>query len=250
MSIMWTNKVSPFIHGETIEEWDIKMANISLLVWKKLIKPDKAAKLAKLDKHDREVYVGKLMQKDPKIRDGLEQAFTEIVELFLKANKLDRETDVVSIKKDAIFVRNRTIKHPEFDNVKFRVKGNYKGFLCIPGYEFYYVPGKYPDVKGISDSALHKHKDGVLEFINSVFEEAHDQKELELFMKEYSEAYKEKKLPFDAYREFTSQSTFRVVMFGNEIDMDDIDEDLLDNLDISYNYTKIYLEVLKLVIGK
>ena len=251
MSIHWTNKEFPFCHGEEIVEWDIRSANTSLMKNYNLASKKLIEKIEKLPKEKREPFVGNMIRKDREFGEKLEKAFDDIIEWFLKANKLDRELDVISIKKDAVFVRNRSIKTNTTGAVEFRKKGVYDGVLILPKYEIYHrADGKLPDIKGISDSSIHKHKDGMIEFIDGVFSEARDKFELQRFLKEYSAAYKEKLLPFDAYREFTSESLYRVNMHGATVMMDDIDEIALPYLDISYNYLNVYLEVLHLIIGQ
>ena len=80
-----------------------------------------------------------------------------------------------------------------------------------------------------------------------MMQESNNWVELNQFMKEYSLAYKNRQLPFNAYREFTSSSKFRVNLYGNEIMMDEIDEDMIECTDIGYNYTKIFLPALKAI---
>ena len=161
---------------------------------------------------------------------------------------LEYETDIISIKKDAVFIKNKNIKYNEFGNgaVKFIKKNSYTGCLLIPNYEFYYSKDII-DVKGISDEVLSLHEDGTLAFISTMMQESNNWVELNQFMKEYSLAYKNRQLPFNAYREFTSSSKFRVNLYGNEIMMDEIDEDMIECTDIGYNYTKIFLPALKAI---
>jgi hypothetical protein len=201
-----------------------------------------------MDKRDREISVGMLIKKNREFSTTLEKAFTDIIEEFIAVNMLDSEDDIISIKKDALFIKNKNIKCNEFGNgdVKFIKKNSYTGCLLIPNYEFYYSKDVI-DVKGLSDEVLHLHEDGTLAFISTMMQESNNWNELNKFMKEYSSAYKNRQLPFNAYREFTSSSKFRVNLYGNEILMDEIDEDMLECTDIGYNYTKIFLPSLKAI---
>ena len=250
MSIQWTNPTIGFCHGESIVEWDMKAANLSLIRYYHLAKQPTIDRISKMDKTPREIYVGKMCQKSKDFAVALEKAFDDIIELFLTTNELDRDRDVVAIRKDAVFVRNRRIRQSTFgDVVEFRPKGSYSGFLKLPKYEFYYSP-KVVDVKGVSDALLPLHTDGVLQFIRDVFEESSNWTELNRYLKEYSKAYKEKQLPFDAYREFNENSKFLVRMFGNDLYMDLIDESLLASTSIRYNYEHVYLETLKTILNR
>lgn len=248
MSINKTNMNIPFIHHELIEEWDIRSANTSLMHYYKLTDPKIISKFESLEKRDREPAVGRYLKKNKNISIALEKAFTDIIHEFINANMLDIDQDVISIKKDSLFVRNKVIRYNEFGNgdVKFIKKNSYNGCLLIPNYEFYYSKDKI-DVKGISDDVLHLHEDGTLAFISILMQESHSWIGLNEYMRDYAYAYKNRQLPFNAYREFTSSSKFRVNLYGNEVMMDDIDEEFIDDVNIIHNYSKIYLPTLKTI---
>ncbi len=248
MSINRTNTNVPFIHHELIEEWDIRSANTSLMRYYKLANPKLIEKIEKMDKRDREPTVGRISQKNRDFSIALEKAFDDIINEFITMNNLDLESEILSIKKDSVFVRNKMIQCSEFGNgdVRFIKKNSYTGCLLIPNYEFYYSNDKI-DVKGVSDDVLRLHDDGTLAFISMLMQESNNWIELNRFMKEYAIAYKTRQLPFNAYREFTSISKFRVNLFGNEVLMDEIDEELLEDTDIRHNYIKVYLPTLKAI---
>lgn len=251
MSIQWTNKDLNFLHHEYIREYDIKSANTSLMSYYGLMPKSDIDMIANMPREEREVTVGKLMRKSREFTDRLEKAFTDIIEEFISSNSLDREVDIISIKKDAVFVRNRTVRKTQFgDSVLFRPKGDYGGFIQIPGFEFYWKSGKGFDVKGISDELLPLHEEGVLEFMDSIFRESNRTTDLWRFMKEYAGCYKKKELPYAAYRQFDNSSKFLVHMMGQDVQMDMIFESTLEFLDISHNYLHIYLECLKVILEK
>lgn len=251
MSIQWTNKSLRFLHHEYIVEYDIKSANTSLMRYYNLMPLADIEKISAMAKEDREITVGKLMRSSPTFAKGLESAFSMIIEEFLKENHLDKETDVISIKKDAVFVRNRSVKKTTFgDSVVFRAKGEYTGFFQIPSKEFYYQKSGKFDVKGISNELLPLHVNGVLDFMLGVFQEASHSIELQKYLKEYASCYKKLELPFAAYRQFDGNSKFLVHLMGQDVLMDNIDDSLLRYLDVTYNYLNVYLEVLKVIIGK
>lgn len=251
MSINWTNEELRFIHNEDIVEYDIKSANTSLMEYYNLAPLEVITRLRNMKKEDREIAVGKRMRSSSEFAIHLEDSFTKIVNEFLEVNRLDRSEDVVSIKKDAVFVRNRNIKVSQFGPVLYRPKGHYDGFINIPRYEFYHKKDGSIDVKGINDSMLPMHQDGVLTFINGLFNACNDTLFLIEYLKTYAKLYKDRELPFNAYREFTGDSKFKVRMLGSEILMDQITEELLmdGRVDISYNYINVYMPILKIVIG-
>lgn len=259
MSIHKTNTGTKFIYNERIEEWDIKSANTSLMRMYHLIPTSQIARIESLPKERRVETVGLMIRKHPEFGRALEKAFDEIIHLFLEANHLDPEMDIISIKKDAVFVRSKRITVSTFGDqyktfagelkypVNFIRKNVFTGFLYLPRYEIYYHPDQIT-VKGISDDSLHLHENGMLYLFHNLFQLSYDWRALNEFLKEYASAYKRRELPYDAYREFTSDSSFRVMLFGNETMMETIDDEMLEMTDITYNYLNVYLEILKLII--
>ena len=237
-----TNRDYPFIYNNEIIEWDIKSANTSLMSYYNL-QPDKVIqKLASMTKSQREISVGKLMKKDKEFAKKLEESFNKIIQEFMDANQLSWD-DIVSIKKDAVFVKNHKINHNEFGAVHFIPKNQYKHVLLLPKYEIY-ISDSVTDVKGIPDEKLSLHEDGMLDFIRTTMETASEFLKLQSFFKEYVTAYKNKELEFDAYREFNSDSLFRI---GGEFPMlsDSMIEDDIDVLDISYNYMNVVIPTIQ-----
>ena len=237
-----TNRDYPFIYNNEIIEWDIKSANTSLMSYYNL-QPDKVIqKLASMTKSQREISVGKLMKKDKEFAKKLEESFNKIIQEVMDANQLSWD-DIVSIKKDAVFVKNHKINHIEFGAVHFIPKHQYKHVLLLPKYEIY-ISDSVTDVKGIPDEKLSLHEDGMLDFIRTTMETASEFLKLQSFFKEYVTAYKNKELEFDAYREFNSDSLFRI---GGEFPMlsDSMIEDDIDVLDISYNYMNVVIPTIQ-----
>ena len=163
-----TNRDYPFIYNNEIIEWDIKSANTSLMSYYNL-QPDKVIqKLASMKKSQREISVGKLMRKDKEFAKKLEESFNMIIQEFMDTNQLTWD-DIVSVKKDAVFVKNHKITHSDFGAVHFIAKNQYQHVLLLPKYEIYLSQSKI-DVKGIPDEKLPLHEDGMIDFIRSSME--------------------------------------------------------------------------------
>lgn len=237
-----TNRDYPFIYNNEIIEWDIKSANTSLMSYYNL-QPEKVIqKLASMAKSQREIAVGKLMRKDKEFSRNLEESFNKIIQEFMDTNELSWD-DIVSVKKDAVFVKNHKIAHSEFGAVHFIPKNQYKHILLLPKYEIY-ISDSVTDVKGIPNDKLPLHEDGMLDFIRTTMDSASEMNHLQSFFKEYVIAYKRKELEFDAYREFNSDSFFRI---GGEFPMmtDAMIEDDMEFLDISYNYINVIIPTIQ-----
>lgn len=237
-----TNRDYPFIHNNEIIEWDIKSANTSLMSYYNLQPEELIQKLVVMPKSQREITVGKLMRKDKEFAKALEESFNKIVEEFIEANNLTWD-DIVSVKKDAVFVKNHAIQHQTFGTVNFIPKNSYKHVLLLPRYEIYISDNK-TDVKGIPDEKLPLHQSGILDFINTSLDIADNFITLHKYFKEYATAYKKKELDFDHYREFNPDSLYRI---GGEFPMlaEEMIEDDIEWLDISYNYINVVLPTIQ-----
>lgn len=237
-----TNRDYPFIHNNEVIEWDIKSANTSLMSYYQLQPNTVVDKLASMAKSQREIAVGKLMRKDKEFSKALEESFNKIVDEFMEANNLTWD-DIVSVKKDAVFVKNHRISKHDFGAVHFIPKNQYKHVLLLPKYEIY-ISNEDIDVKGIPNEKLYLHKDGMLEFIKTALDTADDFITMQKFFKAYVQAYKRKELEFDAYREFNPDSLFTI---GGEFPMrtDSMIEDDMEFLDISYNYINVIMPTIQ-----
>lgn len=246
MSIYYVDQASPYIFGELIEEWDITKANISLMEYYKLAPASVIDKLRSIPKQLRNETVGKMILKNKEFGKNLEESFSNIVKEFIKSNQLDA-SDIIAIRKDAIFVRNRTIKVARFGPVEFVHKNKYHARILLPRYEFL-CADNHTDVKGIADAVLPKHQDGMLAFIEEFVSESKSYIELQRFLKQYCVDYKSLNLFCDAYRQFDSESKFHVLIGSHLVEMDSISEAYLPKLNIEYNYINVVLEAIKLTI--
>lgn len=242
-----------------IIEWDIRRAGLNLIKQHKLLPEEKIEELENMDKKDADIKIGKMQIRDKDLSRKLEQAFTDIMNLFLDENQIDRDLDIISIKKDACFVINKHITTDEFPPyIKFIPKNEYHAFIYIKPYEFYFKKGDSIDIKNLSsdksvrENILNLHKDGILNFILYVVELAERTRmnlvEISKFLHNFIALYKRKELDFDYYREFSIESKFRYQLMGSEIMADHIDERMLEKINIEYNYKNIILPLVKLLI--
>ncbi len=242
--------IIPSVINSSITEWDMKSANVSVLEYFHLIPQKKIDAIRQLSSEKRKVVVGLLEQKNPELAEKLERGFDEIVKMFIEVNKLDEDIDVLSIKKDAVFVIAKTPTVTEFGPVKFIAKNTYHSFLKIGAFEFYVGYDKV-DVKGLQKLA-ELHENGILYLINDVVNAAEqfagDKAAMSSYLSTLARLYKTKKLDFEFYREFNSQSKFSVIIDGERYLYDNISEEDINDVDISYNYTNIILPLIRLFI--
>lgn len=242
----------PFMVSCNITEYDMSKANISVLLASGLISKEEYDKLYNMPRMERQITIGKMQINNEKIKQGLKNGFAHYRKLFIESNGL-QDSDILSIKKDAIFVINKEPRICEFDNyIRFTPKNRYTSFFKILGLEFYYLLDRLNgienlDVKGISDDKLLLHGDYMVQFLCIVFEALNSRSPEEIIdiIVKFSERYLNRELDLGYYREFNADSGFRVSMKNTQYLMDFALEEEKQYINISYNY-KLIQELYKI----
>lgn len=228
----------------------MKAANISICKEYNLLPPTTISKIEVLHKSKRERSIGLISQKDKVFARALEDKFNEVVKIFIENNNLDMDWDILGVRKDAVFVINREIKFPSIgENIIFRPKGRYLHHIYLNPYDIYINLDKI-DVKGIDDNFLPLHENGILSLlriISNCMGSDNPKRDINELMSDFVLSYKKRLLDYDFYREFNPNSKFRINLFGNEILLDQIDDEFLPQIDITYNYEKIILPLIRLL---
>lgn len=238
----------------TIIEYDMKMAGLSLIQKYKLL--DKKtieyfldmSKISlpddpKAGKHKVDVSIGILQKTNEKLKEGLKTGFMEARDLFLTMNELE-EIDIISIKKDAIFVRHE-VEHEKIDEfINFRKKNTYTGYLLAKKIEIYYNKNTL-DVKNLGEKGIEDHRDYFINFIVKFFRKAESSTKPELlrFLRSFVDKYKRLELDSDYYREFNPKSLIKY-KDGTKTALDYRGK---EEIDISYNFdilTDIVLNII------
>lgn len=257
MSINMINSIRLIEFNASIIEWDMKRAGLNLIKEFELLSPEVIKDLERLPKKDCDIKIGKMQIKDKEFSKKLETAFTDVMNWFLEVNEIDREFDVLSIKKDACFVINKKVSHTKYgSNVTFVAKNNYHAYIYLKPFEIYFGKDEL-EIKGlVGDSKLRRniiqlHENGMIYFLKYVIylleTSNYDKGKINEFLHEFVEMYKKKELDFDYYREFTVESRFRYQFLGSEIMADNIDLSMLEKVNIEYNYKKIILPLINIL---
>lgn len=239
-----------YIISKRIIEYDIKSAGINLCKYYRLLSKDKLAYLDTLNKTDQKIQIGKYMSYDPEFNKNHTKSFRWIRKEFFKANDIN-DSDVVSIKKDAIFIVSKKCKNCKFENVEFVEKNKYTSFHKFGNIELYYDSKTDKlDVKGINNDLLYQHT-AFMNILKRIFRLLEDNKQDEFvkFMKRFVDDYKNKRLSYKYYREFNSGSNFILNNDGSNqnyvFGINYIDNTLDDKIDISYNYINYILPIIQ-----
>lgn len=256
----YVNDGLPFLVNCLITEYDIERGNTSVMKHYHLCHEDIIARLEVLPKQERNVQVG-LMQKENKaFAKSLETAFDMAVSQVIKQNDLDMDIDILCVRRDAIFVVNKTLQNPKVgESINFRKKHEYHAALQIgPRLHFFFEIGKpvrvdhfiqeSKDVDGI----LQKLRPGMFDFLEEFVQICEgsnmNRQRIYEWLANFCNAYKAKELDWEYYREFNREAGFRFRGMEMETLMDYVPEDMADNLDITYNYINIIVPLLQILI--
>ena len=241
----------PYIISRLITEYDISKANANILLYKNMISEEEYRTVLSMDRSHRQIYMG-LKQRDEKISKALKEGFAEFRERFFVSNNLT-EADIVSIKKDAIFVLDKKVNVVDFDNIHFSEKNVYTSYYRIARLEIFYLLDNINeiekiDVKGIDDEKLIRHQEYMINFLCIIFEMIQSSSITDViqYIIQFSEKYKSRELPTGYYREFNADSVYRITINGCNYITDFVSEEESKYLNISVNYSFI-VELYKLV---
>lgn len=236
------------IINRIIREYDMSKANINILLYKGLITQDQFDKYYNIPKINREISIGNLQRDNPKINQGLKEGFVEARKMLFESNNLN-ESNVVAVKKDAVFTLDKYLENNKFQNLVFLNKNTYSSFLKVNKLELYY--SKFTDsidIKGMGELSIIKHKSFMIDFLCYLFNilETTSLNNVIVILKEFLQSYRNGELELGYYREFNNRSEFctRYKIGGQNMYIQDIgiqDSEVsssyvLTKLDISYNY--------------
>lgn len=247
-----------YIISEYIREYDIRKANINILLYKGLINQKQYDHLYNLPREKREITVG-CMQRDNKvINEGLSKGFGEMRKMFYEANDI-HEHEILSVKKDAIFLINKIASNTKFGNVEFIEKNLYTSFYQWDKLELYYLYDSIThkeklDIKGMSDNVIELHKPYMIDLLMYIFGSAQENpsREVVSLLSNISSQYLTGQLGVNYFREFNNRSLFRtkINIMGERMYLTCLDSNTqIKDIDPSYNYS-ILQELYRIFIGQ
>ncbi len=231
----------PYYSGYIVE-YDIRKANISALRSRDIIDQATYDMLYNADKQFREVYVGKMIQKDRSIYENIQAGIKDAKRKFFGANHIKNE-EVLSIKNDAVFILSSRQMRTVFDLYEFANKGNYTFYFKSMKKQFFYRFDNHTgkdilEVKGISDEKLMYHVDFFVKFLLDVFymlQKSSIEETLNLCNQFYDD-YVNRRLDIRYYRELNPDNIYRITRPNkNFFGLTEIDPKNIDLIDINYN---------------
>ena len=224
-----------------IREYDLSKANINALLYTKRISVEDHKTYLAMDRNERETKIGLWIKKDNAYRILKSPCR---LQLFF-ANNIE-DSEVVSVKNDAMFIAGRNLASTIFPPFEFKVKNVYTVYLQAADLEIYYgdivdpvsgIVNTNIDVKGIGDDMLILHQDGMLDLIcNLCYKlQREDIKDTMKWMANMYEAFITRSLPKQYYRNFDSFSGYTINTFYRAASLGEIDDSMIKVIDINRN---------------
>lgn len=235
-----------YISGRIVE-YDIKSANISTLRQTGTISEEYYQYLSRLPKNKREIQIGLDIKSNPDLYTTIKQTIRESKIEFVKANNID-PFNIVRVANDAVYINAPLdLQYTKFgEYIEFKQKSISNIYLKLDNVIIFskFLPDGNADVdiKGIGDNMI-LHQNTMVSIIVtaiSLCEHAGTQQALR-YVSQVIEDYLHFNLPVGFYREFDSNSCYRLLysMKTNTLDipfgLSDVSENDKYNLDISYN---------------
>jgi hypothetical protein len=208
---LYTIKANWLVHE--IFEYDISKANISILLQYGYISPTEYNMYAQMSKNQRQIAIGRL-QKIPKYNKAIADGFEEARKALIDVNSINEE-DIVSIKKDAMYVMKR-LSVTNFGHIHFTLRGTYSIFISCMGLELYFYYDEFNDeydiqVKGINDDLLSLHE----EFLSIICTALRKVQQGDItsalnYINTIRSQYLNRELPIECYREFNRTSLYMI----------------------------------------
>jgi hypothetical protein len=233
-----------YLKNTRIREYDIKSAGLSTIKYKKLLPEEEILQIKKMDKKAENIYIGKRIRKYPKLGEELINTLIEVRQEFALKNEIYEE-EILSIKKDAIFLIKKVPYILDIMGHEFREKDSFTSYCYLNQKEFFYSSetGKIT-IKGLADELINKGK-FFLNDVKKIFEmgEKLTPEQMFTFLKNYRTKYLGRKLDVEHYRDLdTGYFLFRGYQLEN------ISEDMIDKVDITQNYIKYIIPLFGALI--
>ena len=253
-SKLWkrTSYTAPFDEvSDNITEYDMRHSNTSILRQTKKLKSSTLDAIEELPGHERKVMIGKIERDQVELKGVIAKEVKMAKLQLFKVNGI-RDEDILSIKNDAVFIIGRKLKQTTFGAIEFRKKNSYIHYISMEGMELYFDGlNQHVDIKGIGDSilAFDDHKNGMLSFLATVMRmRSNGQRDqLRKYLINFTEQYKERKLPLCYYRELSNVNAYRTTIDTGRytLCLDQVDDSYRDELSIVYNYNRFVLPMIQ-----
>lgn len=230
----WTNKKIEYIKNVNITEYDLQDGGLSVIKEYKLLNDKYINQLVTMEKEKRNIVIGKLQAKLRNLSSNMVLGFGKARQLFVDTNNI-LDDDILSIKKDAMFIINRHhIITKISENLNFRIKNAYSSYINLNRKEFFWSSIlRELIVKGLSDEVKELQKDFLLKNIGQFLNQSEKIQKEQLYenLKKYRSDYLNRKLPIETYRNLDT-GLYTI----DDFEINTADNEYIEMVDISYNF--------------
>lgn len=206
-----------FLFSNYIREYDLSKANINVLYLKGIIDESLYRKLSVASREERQITIGLMEQRDKKVTKAKAEGIIEAKKMLFEANDI-QDSDILSIKNDAVFVINKVLTKTRFHElIDFKLKNTYMDFVYLGGIEVYYGYDRVSGIENIATKGLGKnaylHKDFMIDFIIYIISEMESgsiSQAVSSFTNFFND-YINGQLDIGYYREFNSASMYSII---------------------------------------
>lgn len=248
-----SNYINKMVASTTsmIREYDMVDAGFSIIQEYSLLPPEKILELSKLPKKEKNIAIGKLNGCDKILSRKFHSSFELARKIFFELNEVE-EDEVLSIKRDAIFLKNKIARHNKIGKfINFKLKNKFTSFMNLNGIECYF--NSYSNILTVKNigSNVFKFEKGIIPLISeymTIKEKLGKTSNNSVYLKllDFRADYVNLRLPKEYYREFDRDAMYR--MNAYEFGSEEIGDFSLEHLDISHNYMNVLVPLIKVFI--
>ena len=246
----WTNPDLDLLIHEIVE-YDMRNGGFSIIREHRLISEREIEQILRIkDKHEQHVAIGNLTRdrNHKGLAAQMNEGFRQYRLRFGKNNELSPD-DIVSIKKDALFVKKYCYDLKFGDYIEFREKNVYQGFIRINKLEGYWNEDRI-DIKGVSDENLDRyHRDYTCKMIWRFMRHLvqYDNERAVKYIVRMMNDYKHLRLDPGYYRTFDDKSIYPVTLpTGQQLLISELGPGMLPLCNVEYNYKNVYIPLLNI----
>lgn len=232
-----------------ITEYDISRANVTMMVRAGILSNNQLKIILDGSDHARKVLIGKLERRIPDLKKIISAGIADAKFYLFLTNQICTD-EIQAIRNDAVFIIGRRLRHTEFGNIKFREKRVYGSYMRLDNLDIYRGKDGAVDIKGINDAILSNpdHQAGMLSILSEVMRllEIDDRSGLSRYLIDTANAYKERRLPVECYRELGPANVYRtnIELGDHGLNFDHLGENQRDLINPIYNYRRFILPLI------
>ena len=210
----YTNPGIDYLINHYIREYDMIKAGPSAYLQAGCITQEQYDHLISLPRERRQIETGLLSKYNPGFEDAKKQVIAETRQKFIETNGID-DSDILSIKNDAIFVIDKACTALDFDKMHLTCKNIYSSYYRYNRVELFYYKDNMTgqdllDVKNIGSHTV-LHTEYMMDFLSYIFDLAQSNiKETIAVIQQFESDYVSGKLDLGYYREFNAKSCFKL----------------------------------------